>query len=88
MFYDSGLNNQHHLTRKFVRQWFSLYVVTSASDNALYHLAELDGTRIAIAVVGKRIKSFKKQHKDEPDPESVDDGDDRIGADGDSESES
>ena len=52
MFYDSGLNNQHHLTRKFVRQWFSLYVVTSASDNALYHLAELDGTRIALPFGG------------------------------------
>ena len=61
--------------------------MTSANDNGTYHLAELNGTSIAVPVAGKRIKAFKKRHEDEPDPEGVDDGDDRIGADGDSESE-
>ena len=73
--------------RKFARRWFGPYAVTSANDNGTYHLAELNGTSIAVPVAGKRIKAFKKRHEDEPDPEGVDDGDDRIGADGDSESE-
>ena len=38
-------------------------------------------------MTGKRIKAFKKPHEDEPNPRGVDDDDDRIGADGDSESE-
>ena len=73
--------------RKFARRWFGPYAATSANDNRTYHLAELDGTRIVVPVAGKRIKAFKKWHEDEPDPESVDDGDERIGADGDSKSE-
>ena len=73
--------------QKFTRWWIGPYAMTSANDNGTYHLAELDGTRIAVPVAGKRIKAFKKRHEDEPDPEGVDDGDDRIGADGDSESE-
>ena len=63
-------------------------MVTSANDNGTYHLAELDGRRMALLVAGKRIKAFKKRHEDEPDLESVDDDDDRIGVDGDSERES
>ena len=43
--------------------------------------------RIAVPVARKRIKAFKKRHEDEPNPESVDDGDDWIGADGDLEIE-
>ena len=30
-------------------------------------MAELDGTRMAIPVAGKRIKAFKKRHEYEPD---------------------
>ena len=62
-------------------------MVTSANDNDTYHLAELDGTRIVMLVAGKRIKAFKKRHEDEPNPEGVEDGDNRIGADDDSENE-
>ena len=54
--------------RKFARRWFGLYAVTSANDNGIYHLAELDYMRIATPVSGKRIKAFKKQQEDEPDP--------------------
>ena len=72
---------------KFARRWFGPYVVTSANDNDTYHLAELDGTRIVMLVAGKRIKAFKKRHEDEPNPEGVEDGDNRIGADDDSENE-
>jgi hypothetical protein len=53
--------------RKFVRRWFGPYVVTSVDDNGTYHLAELDETRIAVPVAGKRVKAFKKRHDDEPD---------------------
>ena len=78
--YDNSLDNQHRATRKFARRWFGPYVVQSANDNGMYHLAELDGTRMAIPVAGKRIKAFKKSHDGEPDlgdsddehPESVD----------------
>ena len=42
-------------------------MVTSTNDNGTYHLAELDGTRMAILVAGNRIKAFKKRHDDEPD---------------------
>ena len=59
--YDNILDNQHRSTGKFVRRWFRPYVVTSANDNATYHLAELDGTRMVVPVAGKRIKAFKKR---------------------------
>ena len=71
--YDNSLDNQHRATRKFARRWFGPYVVTGANDNGTYHLAELDGTRMAIPVVGKRIKAFKKRHDGEPDLGSSDD---------------
>ena len=61
--YDSSLDNQHRATWKFARRCFGPYVVTGANDNGTYHLAELDGTRLA----GKRIKAFKKRHEYEPD---------------------
>ena len=48
---------------------------------------ELDGTRMAISVAGKRIKAFKKRHDDESDPVDLDsndeqseNGDEPIGA--------
>ena len=75
--YDSNLDNQHRATRKFARRWFGPYTVQSANDNGTYHLAELDGTRMAIPVAGKRIKAFKKRHDDEPDPILLDSSDDR-----------
>ena len=57
--------------------------MTSANDNGTYHLVDLDGTRIAVSVAGKRIKAFKKRHEDEPDAGNVESDDDRSGADGD-----
>ena len=78
--YDSSLDNQHKATRKFARRWFGPYVVTSANDNGTYHIAELDGTRIAVPVAGKRIKAFKKRHEAEPDPMSVGNDEDWFGA--------
>ena len=71
--YDSSLDNQHRATRKFARRWFGPYTVIGANDNGMYHLAELDGTRMAIPVAGKRIKAFKKRHDGEPDLGSSDD---------------
>mgnify|MGYP000692221976 CR=1 FL=1 len=59
--YDSSLDNQYKATRKFTRRWFGSYVVTSANNDGTYHLAELDETRIAVPVAGKRIKAFKKR---------------------------
>ena len=85
--YDSSLDNQHKAMRKFARRWFEPYVVTSVNDNRTYHLAELDGTRMAVPVAGKRIKAFKKQHEDKPDPESMDSDDNQIEADFDPEDE-
>ena len=73
-------------TRNFARKWFGPYVVTSANDNGTYHLRELDGTRIALPMTGKRIKAFKKQHEDEPEVSEEDD-DDLAEVGGDSKSE-
>jgi hypothetical protein len=82
--YDSSLDNQHKATRKFARRWFGPYVVTSVNDSGTYHLAELDGTRIAVPVAGKRIKAFKKRHDSEPNLGSgeSDDDDDMDGTNG------
>ena len=52
-------------------------MVTSANNNGTYHLAELDDTRMAIPVAGKRIKAFKKRHNDEPDPVDMDGNDEQ-----------
>jgi hypothetical protein len=80
--YDSSLDNQHKSTRKFARRCFRPYMVRSVDDNGTYHLAELDGTKIAVPVAGKRVKAFKKRHNNEPnlgigddDDESDDDTD-------------
>ena len=75
--------------RKATRFWFTTEAsITSANDTGTYHLAELDRARIVVPVAGKRIKTFKKRHEDEPDPEGVVDNDNHIGADDDSECES
>ena len=85
--YDNNLNNQHNAMHMFERRWFGPYAVTKANENDTCHLTELHGTRLAVPVAGKRIKAFKKKHEDESDLWGVDDGDDQIGADGDSESD-
>ena len=85
--YDSSLDNHHRATRKFARRWFGLYVVTGANDNGTYHLAELDGTRMAIPVAGKRVKAFKKRHEGEPDLGSMVGDDGRSEADDEPEDE-
>ena len=73
MVYANNLDNQHKTTRKFARRWFGPYVVTSANDNATYHLAELDGSRLAIPIAGKRVKIFKKRQDENPDLDDLDD---------------
>ena len=55
--YDSSLDNHHKTTRKFARRWFGPYVVTSANDNATYHLVELDG--VVKKTVHKRNRRTK-----------------------------
>ena len=75
MVYDNNLENQHSTTRKFARRWFRPYVVTSANDNATYHLAELDGSRLAIPIAGKRVKIFKKRQDEDPNLDHLDDED-------------
>ena len=57
--------------RKFARRWFGPYVVISANDNATYHLAELDGTRLVVPIAGKRVKIFKKQYDNEPNVDDL-----------------
>jgi hypothetical protein len=57
-------------------------VVTSVNNNGTYHLAELDGTSIAVPITGKRVKAFKKQHDNEPDLGSGESDDDTGDTDG------
>ena len=59
--YDSSFDNQHRTTRKFLKRWFGPYVVKEIENNATYFLAELDGTRLALPIAGKRIKIFKRR---------------------------
>ena len=66
MVYVNNIDNQHSSMRKFTKRWFEPYVVTSANDNDTYHLAELDGTRLAVPIAGKRVNIFKKRHNYEP----------------------
>ena len=35
--------------------------------NATYHLAELDGSRLAVPIAGKRVKVFKKRQDEDLD---------------------
>jgi hypothetical protein len=46
---------------------------------------ELDGTRIAVLVAGKRIKAFKKRHEGSPDLGSNESDDEGDGTGGDPE---
>ena len=41
-------------------------MVTSANDNATYHLTELNGSRLPIPISGKREKIFKKWEDENP----------------------
>ena len=58
---DNSLDNQHSTARKFTKRWFGPYVVKKIENNATYFLAELDGTRLALPIAGKRIKIFKRR---------------------------
>ena len=73
--YDNSLDNQHRSTHQFAKRWFGPYIVISVNDNAMYHLAELDGTRMTTPVDGKQIKAFKRRNQTELDPaEGADNG--------------
>ena len=56
--FDSTLEHQHSIVRKFARRWFGPYVVERVNDNATYLVHELDGTMFKISIAGKRIKVF------------------------------
>ena len=73
MVYDNSHDNQHNTTRKFARRWFGTYVVTSANDNATYHLVDLDGSRLVVPIAGKRVNIFKKRQDEDPDLDHLDD---------------
>jgi hypothetical protein len=79
LLYNNSLDNQYKATRKFARRWFGPYAVTRVNDNGTYHLAELDRTRIAVPVAGKRVKAFKKRHDSEPGLGSGESDDDVSG---------
>ena len=66
--YDNSLDNEHRSTHKFAKRWFRPYIVISVNNNATYHLADLDSTRITTPVAGKRIKAFKRRNEVEPNP--------------------
>ena len=70
--YDNSHDNQHSTTRKFARRWFGPYVVTSANDNATYHLAELDKSRLAVPIAGTRVNIFKKRQDEDTDLDHLD----------------
>ena len=59
--FDSTLEHQHSIVRKFARRWFGPYVVERVNDNATYLLRELDGTMFKIPIAGKRIKVFRRR---------------------------
>jgi hypothetical protein len=59
--FDSSLEHQHSTLKKFARRWFGPYVVIDVHDNGTYSLRELDGTRLKVPVVGKRVKAFRRR---------------------------
>ena len=59
--FDSSLENQHSIVKKFSRRWFGPYVVVATHDNATYTLRELDGIVLKIPIAGKRIKAFRRR---------------------------
>ena len=71
--YDSSLDNQYSTTRKFAKRWFGPYMVKKIESNATYFLAELDGTRLALPIAGKRIKIFKRRETPNLEIEALDD---------------
>ena len=64
MVFDSNLENQYTTMRKMVKRWFGPYIVLRVFDNATYKLKELDGAKMRIPIVGKRIKIFKRRSTD------------------------
>ena len=71
--YDSSLDNQYSTARKFAKWWFGPYMVRKIEINATYFLAELDGTRLALPITGKRINIFKRRAAKNLEIESRDD---------------
>jgi hypothetical protein len=65
--YDSSLDNQHSLERKFARRWFRPYIVEEVHANATYLLHELDGASVQTPIAGKRIELYRKQRRLEND---------------------
>ena len=59
--FDSSLEHQRSIVRKFSRRWFGLYVVVATHNNAIYTLRELDDTVSKILTTGKRIKAFRRR---------------------------
>ena len=45
LMYDSSLDNQFTVQRKFSKIWFGPYIVKHVHGNATYTLCELDGTK-------------------------------------------
>ena len=50
-------------------------MVTNTIDNVTYHLADLDGTRIATPLARNPIKALKKRKEAELDPALETEGD-------------
>jgi hypothetical protein len=71
--YDSSLDNQHSMARKFSRRWFGPYVVKKVENNATYHLLELDGIPLALPIARKKIKIFKRRDRTKIGIEALDD---------------
>ena len=59
--YDSRLKNRHNSMSKFTRWWFGSYIVTSANNNATYHLTELEITMLTVPIAGKQVKIYLQE---------------------------
>ena len=71
--YDSSLDNQYSIARKFAKRWFGPYMVKKIESNATYFLVELDRTQLALPIARKRIKIFKRREAPNLEIESLDD---------------
>ena len=71
--YDNSLDNQYSTARKFTKRWFGPYMVKKIESNATYFLAELDRTRLALPIAGKRIKIFKRRETPNLEIKALDD---------------
>ena len=58
--YDSILDNQRRIARKFAKRRFGSYLVRKAEGYATYLLAELDGRPFSLPVTIKGSKSSKE----------------------------